>query len=236
MKRMLNEPSFGLPQLLPAVLIGLVSCTGGTGEAPLEVELLETTQQAITQWRSGGTAPPAAEVSRELLDSLDYPLLEVRIERRDVLAYLGVQTERHDGQPGKVVVWRTRDDATLALRNGMLISTRGLGGDIVSAYVPARGDAPGPSVSGAQFQMIRSGGGSPQRLTLVCDLADLGIETIEIIGHQHATQHLRQRCEAESGGRVTNDYWVEPMVGLVWQSRQWAGPYIGYLQLRLVRN
>ncbi len=42
---------------------------------------------------------------------------------------------------------------------------------------------------------------------------------------------VQQRCSG-GGGEVVNDYWVDSRGGLVWKSRQWAGPQIGYIRFR----
>jgi len=73
------------------------------------------------------------------------------------------------------------------------------------------------------------------RLSLSCDLQDLGMETIVIVERSHHTRHLQERCEGGGGG-VVNDYWVDPNRPVVWQSRQWAGPNVGYLRLRRLKN
>jgi len=66
---------------------------------------------------------------------------------------------------------------------------------------------------------------------MACSLQDLGPAPVEIVEVTYATRHLQERCEA-AGSVVVNDYWVDSRSGRVWQSRQWAGPTIGYLRLR----
>ena len=79
--------------------------------------------------------------------------------------------------------------------------------------------------------MIRNLDYRETALALSCELVDLGPETIEIVERRHATRHLQQRC-AGGGGRVVNEYWTDPRAGILWQSRQWAGPHLGYIRLR----
>ena len=53
------------------------------------------------------------------------------------------------------------------------------------------------------------------------------------MNHGEATGVLLvHRGEGPDGGVVVNDYWVDPGGGLVWQSRQWGGPAMGYLRTR----
>lgn len=205
-------------------------CSGGTAEAPLQLQALAASQQIIKARLAGPKAarPP---LRRADLDPLEGSFLEVTLERRDQLAYLSVNATRHDDLPGKITVWRTQDNVTLAMRNGVLIATRGLGGDILSSLVQVQGTSPGPSGGGEHVQMIRSLDAQEVRLSLVCELVDLGPSTIVIVERNHLTRHLQQRCSG-GGGDVVNDYWVDERAGLVWQSRQWAGPNIGYMRFR----
>lgn len=213
-----------------ALAVLLAACSSGTEEAPLQVQVFSNTRDLIRQRISPAETglPP---VTRAQLDALDGPALEVTLETRGAAAYLYVNAERDEGAAGQVTVWRTGDNSTLALRNGVLVATRGLGGDILSSEIRVSGGQPGPSGGGAHVMLIRGGDEEALRLVLVCDLEDLGAETVEIVERRYPTRHLRQSCSG-SGGEVVNDYWVEERAGVVRQSRQWAGPHLGYLRLR----
>lgn len=215
-------------------LLALLGCSGGTAEAPLQVQVWQAGGAAI-QARTAGPPPERPPLRRADLDPLEGSFLEATLERRDALAYLSVNAERTDHLPGRITVWRTEDNVTLTTRNGVLIATRGLGGDVLSSSVRVEGVQPGPSGSGEQVMMIRSLEEEQVRLSLICDLVDLGPETIVIVERNHPTRHLQQRCSG-GGGEVVNDYWVDSAAGLVWQSRQWAGPHIGYLRFRRLTN
>jgi hypothetical protein len=69
-------------------------------------------------------------------------------------------------------------------------------------------------------------------LALACDRQDLGPEAVTIVEIAHPARHLRETCTSSDGGSVVNDYWVDPQRRIVWQSRQWAGPVIGYIRTR----
>lgn len=226
--------------LSPVLALFLAACSGGEVVPTLELEVIEAGRQAIAA-KTGPKVPPTV-VTRALLDTLDVPILEVTRERHDLRAYLDVSARRRDRHPGAITVWRTQDNVTLALRNGVLIGTQGLGADILSATVQVAGTTPGPSGGGDKTLVIRALDNKAVPLTLACDVIDLGGETLDIIGHRHATRHLRETCKGgvvagHSGraGTVVNEYWVDSRRGVIWQSRQWAGPDIGYLRLRRLR-
>lgn len=226
----------GLVAALAVTLLGLVGCSGGTDTTPVQLQIMEAARggagRMAARLRSGQASAPA--LSRAQLEATGLTLTEVTVERRDdMTAYLLRTLVRHDSDPGLIEVWSTEDDnVSLTTRNGLVIATRGLGGDLLSSQIEVAGHRPGPA-EGAQVQMIRDLDYRESPLALSCDLADLGPETIEILGQRQATRHLQQRCEG-GGGRVVNDYWTDAGSGIVWQSRQWAGPFVGYLRLRRV--
>ncbi|MCV6584778.1 MAG: YjbF family lipoprotein [Marinibacterium sp.] len=214
-----------------AALALLTGCGGGTEKAPLELELLREGQQAIAARRAGGTAGGGTPITRALLNTTIRTLADVSLERTGQNALLYRSAVRQDDQPGLVEVWRSLDDVSLSTRNGVLIATRGLAGNILSGSVQVAEGRPGPASGGEHVLMIRSLDDRQVRLSLACELVDLGSETIEIIERRHATRHLQHRCVG-GGGEVVNDYWVDMAADIVWQSRQWAGPHIGYIRLR----
>lgn len=219
-------------------LLALAACGGGNEVAPLELQVLQAGKARLQQLRA---SKPAAlpQLSRAFLDTVDQPYIEVTLERRDQTAYLLIADHRRDDLPGELVTWRTGDNVTLTTRAGVLVATRGLGGNVMSGEVQVADGQPGPVSGGAHVLMVRAHDNKELRMALACDLEDLGPETIIIVERAHATRHLRQRCERVlqgeepgRGGVVVNDYWVDSKAGLIWQSRQWAGPGIGYLRMR----
>ena len=222
------------PPRLMALLMGLAGCSGGDAPPPLELQLAKAGRAVVAARTAPKTTRPP--LTRAVLDTIDGALLEATLERRDQLAFLYVNGQVRDGTPGLVTTWRTQDDITLSTRNGVLIATRGLGEDMLTSAVPVAGDRPGPARGGEKVHDIRALDNKVVHLRLICELNDLGPETIEIVGQRHATRHLRETCvggqagDGRSAGRVINDYWVDS--GITWQSRQWAGPGSGYLRLR----
>lgn len=220
--------------LAALILTGCSGNNGGPANAPtLYLQIFDAGKESIAAKTEPKTERPP--LTRAALDAVKGSFLEVTLERPDLLAYLYVNLERHDDSPGKITLWRTEDNVTVAMRNGVLIGTRGLGGDIASAKVQVRGDAPGPASGGERVLYIQSRDNKETRLSLVCDLVDLGPDPVVIIELKHQARHLQERCEG-AGGTVVNDYWVDSAAGLIWQSRQWAGPHIGYMRTRRLTN
>jgi hypothetical protein len=232
----LTRPLRVLAGILSAALV-LVACSGGPQDAPLEVEIMRVVGQQVKQRLK--RQPERPPVTRALLDSLDETYIEVTIEDDGQRAYLQPQLVKRDSTPGQVTVWLTEDAVTLAMRNGVLIATRGLRNDMLSssALIRETGGAMGPAggETGARRYEFAALDNRSQAFTLACTVSDLGPETIEIIELTYQTRHLQERCESGPDGEygvVVNDYWVDSRSGQLWQSRQWAGPTTGYLRIR----
>lgn len=217
--------------LLTALILS--GCSVGNDVPSLELQVIDAARGVIKEKTS--PKPPRIAVNRALLNQLEGSFLEVTLERNDQLAYLEMDSERRDDGPGKITVWRTYDDVSLAMRNGMLISITGIGGAIASSSVLASGDTLGPAYDGEHALNIRALDNKEIRLSMVCEVVQLGSEPVEIVEHIHATRHVQERCEG-SGGTIVNDFWIDSRAGLVRQSRQWAGPNVGYLWIRRLTN
>lgn len=215
-------------------LMALSACSTGPAETTADVELVKVIGARISQWRK--PKPEPLVVTRALLEQLDQPHIEVRVEREDLTGYMGLHLTRRDDLPGEITIWRSSDNATLAFRNGMLMTSHGLGDDLLSAEVPAVADQPGPARGGGRSYSLRGGDNQAFQLNMVCSVTDLGPETIEIVEIRYTTRHLQEHCEGGEGigakGVVVNDYWIDSRTAKLWQSRQWAGPGIGYLRIR----
>ena len=222
-----------IPALAAAALL-LAGCARGPEKTPAELEVLQAVGQQITRRRNA--PPPPVELTRALLDQQTQAYIEVTIENRDAKAYLTRSLTRRDSSPGAIEVWRTQDNVSLALRQGMVIASRGLGGGLLSAQVPAAEAAGGPARGGARRYTVRANGNGLTVLNMACSLQDLGPAPVEIVGITHPARHLQERCVG-GGGVVVNDYWVDSRPGRtqVWQSRQWAGPETGYVRIRQLR-
>ncbi len=213
-----------------ALLLLLAACGGGDEAPTVQLQVLQAVRGAVAA--RVAPAPERPPVTRAVLDTLDGAFLQITREDADLSAFLYPSLRRRYRAAGGITVWRTESDETVTLRGGVLIATRGLGGDVLSTEQRLGSGGRGPA-SGPKVLHVADGDNRQLVLSLACDVVDLGLTRIEIIGWSLTTRHLQERCEG-GGGTVVNDYWLDPGNGPVWQSRQWAGPHIGYLQLRQV--
>ncbi len=205
----------------------LAAC--GTGRS----ELTPLFSGLITSYTSPAEPQPDVRgmLTRQLLSTSDAPLLLIEAPRLASTATL-----RITGRNGPYTTWTTGDARSFTFRGGVLSATRGLGDDLSSAdntaaaaRVAARnaGDAP-------RTQYYLDAENQIYAVRFNCTFQNAGRETIEIVERLHPTVRLRETCRNE-GLAIQNDYWVGSD-GMVWKSRQWVGPAIGYIVTeRLIR-
>ncbi len=214
-----------------AALAALAACSGGNEAPSTQLQVWQAARGVIAA--RVNPAPERPPVTRAVLDTLDGRFLQITRERQDLTAYLYPSLRTRDSSPGEIIVWRTDSNETMTVRGGVLVATRNLGGDMLSSEVRLAGSGIGPA-GGARMFHIRDADNKQRNLSMACEVSDLGPETIVVVERRHATRHLREHCEG-GGGRIVNDYWIESG-SLMRQSRQWAGPHIGYMQLRQVTD
>lgn len=218
------------PLLALVLTLGLAACTGGNSPADSETGALVEIREAVQGSRNASDAPQV-NVTRALLDGLTVASLEAVSETLDQTAYLVPSSRR-----GPVTIWRSADQAQLVIREGLVTGTRGIGNDLASsdyAQTIAALRAHGGTATRRLF--LRNDLGGQDTLEMRCDIVDQGHVTLEVIGRSYLTHALRETCDA-AGTAIVNEYWVEDRSGVIRQSRQWLGPKIGHLRLRLLKD
>ncbi|WP_145105310.1 YjbF family lipoprotein [Cereibacter sediminicola] len=133
---------------------------------------------------------------------------------------------------GDVVTWSSNDDRTVALRDGILIATRGLGPDLMSAEVPSASQIASGSGSHRRVNYLIDGLDQTVRREFRCTLATDGIKTITIIERNYPARHVLEHCEGATG-RFTNEYWVDA-AGSIRQSWQTFDRMLGMVRISRV--
>ncbi len=207
-----------------AALALLAGCGNDTGARnPLVAAVGQMAKAALPK---GKAAPAAAEaaaapVSRAELAAFGKPILRVRSERLGQDGFLTIADTKAD-----VTTWTAQGQATFSLRDGILIQTRGLGSDLMSADTPSLAQLS----SGASYPRVYYFLGEDDRgtrRTYDCVASVVGNETIEVFGVSHAVTHVSEEC-SRPNSKVTNDFWIEEKA--IRKSRQWASSRIGYIE------
>jgi hypothetical protein len=210
-------------------LLGLLAgCGNDTGGAnPLVAAVGQMAKASLAKGKGDAAAakPAPAAVSREELAAFGKPILRVRSERLGQDGFLIIADQKDT-----VVTWTAQGQANFSLRDGVLIQTRGLGPDLMSAAAPSVGQL----ASGASYPRVYYFLGEDDRGTrrsYDCVATVIGRESIEIVGRTHKVTHVSEQCSRPNGS-VTNDYWIEG--NTVRKSRQWASSRVGYVEFEKV--
>lgn len=133
---------------------------------------------------------------------------------------------------GDVTVWQTRDGITLSFRDGLLIGTRGLGDDLMSADVEGtQAMLRAPATDLYHLHVRTYLGGEDQTLyrRYHCRETGRADSDLSVAGETRRTRRIEVSCTAPEG-ELTNIYWVDRSGGIV-KSRQWVSPAVGYMDV-----
>jgi hypothetical protein len=185
-------------------------------------------REAATAMATGRNAAPAPRLTREEIRAVGAPLQMIEVEATGIVAYVGVQ-----GVRGDVVTWATSARENIALKGGLLIQTRGLGADLMSAAVPDLGQLlTGAAVERRYFHL--NGAEATVETAVTCTPRVVGRETVEIVGLAYETARVDEAC-ANDDLSFTNSFWIDG-AGNLRQSRQWAGEVLGSLRISDLRE
>lgn len=133
------------------------------------------------------------------------------------------------GQNGDTVTWGSETGISLAFQDGVLVSTRGLTGDLMSADIGATRAAlrGGVRTDYTTFASYLDDNGETVFRSFVCSL-DAGLtERLALAAVTVQAVRFDEVC-ASLTGQHTNSYWVGGD-GTMWRSQQWIGDAAGYL-------
>lgn len=211
----------------PLVLaLALSACGTDTDETAGSRAWLAFAQQSLG---SDAPAQPQAGLTRAALARVVTPVDLVTLERAGVSGLIA-----RIGTNGGVETWSSADDRTVSFRNGLLVATRGLGADLMSADVPPLSRIAAGQGSHGRTHVTLSGDEQPIRATYSCVLTTIGPETVVIVERSMTLRHVQETC-AGRGESFVNDYWFDGR-GILWQSRQWAGRDLGHLRIQRLRD
>ena len=225
--------------LLLIASLTLSACAGGGREEERSPLLSAgSTLFSILKDRTGPEAPAKGRVTvtRTLLDQTPGAVMQVVPENTGLQDFLKRVARRSDGTPGMVEVWQSTDQVQIVLREGVLVGTKGLGGDMRSAQAQTVIAAlDGQGGGGERLITLARLDGTAQTVPFACDVTHLGPETIQIVDRRLSVRHFREDC-IYGATTFSNDYWAEAGTGKLRRSRQWAGPQFGYMAIDLLKD
>lgn len=210
---------------LPALAVALLVSACGSSEMTRDTTLLrDVASEVFSRPDPVPDRTPPVALTRAQVQASPLPLLVAEMERirsNAVLAQIGANRG--------VRTFSTADGVTLALDSGMLVATRGLAGDLMSAAAPPAARIAAGSGGHARSLWFLGDLDRSDRQDFACTLQSAGSETIAIVGRSHATRVVDEHCSGESAS-FTNRFWLDSG-GRIRQSRQWAGETVGFLKL-----
>lgn len=187
------------------MLASLVSCGGGLG-----VDVVTAARLAIV-------GHPDTPISREVVNGIPYASIAAKIGKGPRSLLVLWRTEQED------LHWLSADGAAIVTRGGRVVKTAGLPTTIRNT-VPR---SPDPVAAGLhrgenrvyfdrEIDLIPEG-----TVVMSSDFRELGPRSITIADIEFDTILIEERVAVRGlSWSFTNLYWVDPVDGFVWRSRQ----------------
>lgn len=216
-----------------AVAVCLLTALAGCGSEKPQATPVGTIVGSLAKAavsRVGARRAPAqaapAPVTRADLEKFGVPILRAVIPVRSADALLTASDAK-----GGVITWTTTDGTTFTLRDGVLIQTRGLGPDLMSAQAPTAAQLRTEGATHQRVYFFLGANDQPTRRSYDCTMALVGSEEIEIFERVHKVEKFTETC-ARAQGSITNTFWFEGDV--IRKSQQLASGGIGFIDFEQV--
>lgn len=214
-------------------LLFLTACSSDAARPDLP---LKDMAKAVVQRAFGGgdpaaapSAPDAATVAagRKLLEEAGKPVILMTDAGTGLAGFMGVL-----GVNGPVQTWATPEYLTIGLRDGVLISTRGFGADLMSSEAP---DLAVLRTGNGQYQrrfFYLDGADQTQVHDYLCTLHTAGAERLTQLGRAYDTRLVTEKCSGKQGD-FENRFWFDAS-GVLRQSSQMRLQGVENLQLQRI--
>ncbi len=224
------------------LLIGFSACSGGnsggTETGSVVGDLTSAIRAAVKAPENTGSAAAqpgrfdiATAFTSEQVDALTTPTIVAVVETRqawtmltEVMANNGFQT-----------FW-TEDQIAITLRGGVIVSTRGITGDLfASTPGPVLGAlAAGQGRYDKSFRYLNSVS-QLETLRLTCQLRPAGTERFTIAERAISVVRFDETCIGNGQERL-NSYWRLPGQNRPIRSRQWISDRVGYVDIFHIKS
>jgi len=176
--------------------------------------------------RASATAVAPAPVTRADLEKFGVPILRAVIAARGADALLTMSDAK-----GSIITWSTTDGTTFTLRNGVLIQTRGLGPDLMSAQAPSLAALQTDGSTHQRIYFLLGADDRGTRRSYDCTVSVGGREVIVIFGRSHTVTRVTENCTRPQD-KIANEFWIEGSV--IRKSRQLASGGAGFIDFEQV--
>lgn len=208
-------------------LVMLGACSSG-GTSPVLTIIKDT---VLPPKDEDTPAPTGSGLTREIIEAYGLALIRARIEGEEISNIL-TGTSLND----KYVTYVSPFRQTITMLGGLVTSTRGLGGDLLSVSHdvgdPITTPVPlesWPSTLTRAYRFPAVGPeGDVQRVT--CELTQDTPTTLTQVEVTYAVTPITEACSNDNIA-FTNTYLAETLTGQIWKAQQWVGADVGYLNI-----
>ncbi|WP_371155580.1 YjbF family lipoprotein [Jannaschia sp. 2305UL9-9] len=221
-----------------ALSIALVAaCSGGTNVEQQSdggvAKLAAVRLLSIIPGRASAPATPDARqvLTPELLNGSSTPVLLVVLQEANT-AFTMIPTAVNFGTEQ----WRDSGSGAFLRRNGILVGTRGLGFDLLTADVAGLSQAlrQGGGEDVLRVNRVLNGQDQVVAMRYLCRVIPVGRETLDFYGARHGTTIYDEVCEG-SGAPFVNRYWVDSS-GTVRRALEQVTETFGQVEISLLRD
>lgn len=223
-----------------AAMAALSGCNGDVvGETDTSL-LAQGTKVLLGRFFGGSNDQPAIEnfdiattFGPEELATMTVPTLAGHLAKRDAWSGMTLVMER-DGFRD----FFTQDGIGFTFRQGVLVSTRGITGDLYASSV-------GPVVAALASRGTSQPYSRRQRFLLAsatfedhsysCTMSAGPVESFVVARANYTAQRFDENCRGDSG-QITNHYWRSGQNGKIIRSHQWVSEIAGYLDIYTLKE
>jgi hypothetical protein len=150
----------------------------------------------------------------------DAPTMEVILRTKGTSLTLVALDRDQD-----IVLWSSRLGAQIALRDGVVVSTRGLGGDLMSALAPTLAEISAAPAEYARLYEFLDGADDMQRKSYNCTTEN------KLVGEgESKLRQVVETCISQDRRSISNEYVFAADNRLV-VSKQWVTSSVGYAEI-----
>ena len=216
------------PILTLSALSILAACSsGGTSPVVTAIKgvILPPKTEDIPVANAGST------LTREKIEQFGLALIRGRIEGEDISNLL-TGTAVNDQYVTYVSAFRQN----ITMLGTLITGTRGMGGDLLAvradandpvAYATPTANWPSTLTRDYRFPGVGPAG---KTVSVVCNLTRAADTTVTIVEVTYDVTPFTEACKGD-GAEFTNTYLAQPDTGQIWQTLQWVGDKVGYVNV-----
>jgi hypothetical protein len=214
--------------LIPFLLISLGACSSDKFQGADGFTFVKSmAQNKLAAKNQSPPENPLATLTRSQLAGFSGPLILAHLETNN--AYSSLSSV---GTNGNATTFITPDQISLTLNNGVLIASRGLGGDLLSSDASSTLSALKRKDSDGFKRIHRRLDAEDHIISEVfdCILKQGATEKIEVVEKTYIVDTYLESCKNETH-EFQNSYSISRKDGNIIVSRQWISPSIRYINL-----